>query len=461
MLRLKRSISGTWIVPLCLFLVVFTVYVRTAERGHVNDDVYAAAAGAWRIAATGTPYFDGVTLSRVGGAIVPARRGIYIGPAANGHITALRSMGPVLAGVPFYLLVNRDSEPQTFTPAAGAVGAALLTSVTVLFVFLTVRQRLRPIGSLAVTGVFAFATPTWVISADGIWTHTVTQLGIAGASYFAARSRWWWVGALFGVAILGRVHVSLIAAVVGIGVAVVRRDPRVALQVGIPSALAMAAVVAWNRVTFGALSLGGAYGHARITKAATGLGSYYSQADNYLGFLIAPDRGFLIWTPVALLLLPALVRARRELPDWTWFAATGGLVYTFFQLRINYFGGGDLFYGYRLGLELLTTLVPLLAFASIRIGSWARLLLPMVIAVQFAMISVGAVGQGPFVFQDDVWQDNSFFYALRLEPTVVRTWLYACLGVGAFASFVLGRSDGAQDVASHGVDTLGEQPRNS
>ena len=446
-------------VPLCVLLVAFGVYVRTAEHDFVNDDVYASAAGAWRIAATGTPYFDGVEPTQVPGTIVPARRGFYIGPVSNGHVTALRSVGPVLAGVPFYFLANRDPQPETFTPAPGAVGAALLTSVTVLFVYLTVRQRLGTIGALAVTGVFAFATPTWAISADGIWTHTVTQLGIAGASYFAARSRWWWVGALFGVAILGRVHVSLIAAVVGVGVAVARRDLRVVLRVGIPAAVAMAAAMAWNRFAFGTLSLGGAYGQGRITKAATGLGSYYSQSDNYLGFLVSPDRGFLVWTPVVLLLLPALVRARRELPDWAWFVAAGGVVYTFFQLRINYFGGGDLFYSYRLGLELLTTLVPLLGFASARTGPLARLLLPLVVAVQFAMISVGAVGQGPFVFQDDVWQDNSFFYALRLEPGVVRTWLWGCLGVGAFASFVLTRPDGTARPAVDDVDTLAGDER--
>ena len=73
---------------------------------------------------------------------------------------------------------------------------------------------------------------------------------------------------------------------------------------------------------------------------------------NQLGIWVAPDRGVLVWSPVALLLLPARARSWRDIPDWSRSLLVGGLVYTVVGAAIATFTGGDGFYGYRYGLEL-------------------------------------------------------------------------------------------------------------
>ena len=49
------------------------------------------------------------------------------------------------------------------------------------------------------------------------------------------------------------------------------------------------------------------------------------------------------------------VQARRLFP----VLAVGGIAYALVQLKINHFAGGDTFFGYRLGLELVTAAAPL------------------------------------------------------------------------------------------------------
>ncbi len=90
---------------------------------------------------------------------------------------------------------------------------------------------------------------------------------------------------------------------------------------------------------------------------------------NQLGFWVAPDRGIFVWTPATLLLLPALVRSWRRLPDWSTSLVWGGLAYTVMQGVLNRFWGGDVFYGYRLGLEMLACAAPALALSAGAHGS--------------------------------------------------------------------------------------------
>ena len=109
------------------------------------------------------------------------------------------------------------------------------------------------------------------------------------------------------------------------------------------------------------------------------------------------------------------------------------------QLRINYFPGGDGFYGYRHGLELLTCLTPLLAFSLPWSGRWARRLLPVVAALQVGAIALGAVTESFLVSIDDVWTDNSLWLAVREVPAVAGTWMAVWAVVGVMASVVVHR----------------------
>ena len=236
--------------------------------------------------------------------------------------------GPILAGAPFYWLFgDAGTSESDFQLGPAALASSFITAAAVVLLFLAMRRHSR--NSLAFIGalVFAFATPTWTVSANGLWTHPVTQLGIAGAAYGASRGKWWLTGLFLAVGMIGRPHVALIAAILGVGVAWSRRDWRVAVRVAIPTVLSLVAVAAWNRGVQGVWSVSGDfYGYAaqNATRAFSD-GSLGTQARNYLGFLVSFNRGLLIWTPALLLFVPAVLRARKTLPDWSVWLAVGGL----------------------------------------------------------------------------------------------------------------------------------------
>ncbi len=427
------------VVPLLLFLGVFSVYLATAERDHVNVDAYAASAGAWRIATAGTPWFDGLDVTQIGGTHTDKgvnRNGQWILESPNGHVTAQRVAGPIIAGVPFYWLLGGSGTSEAdFGLLPAAVAASFITATAVMLVFLALRRRAGTPLALGAALVFAFATPTWTVSANGLWTHPITQLGIAGAAYGASRGRWWLAGLFLGVGMFGRPHLALIAAVLGVGMAWSRRDWRIAARVAIPTAASLGLLAAWNRGVHGIWSISGAYGDV-VDRATRGgdkvLG--YDLLTNYLGFFVSFNRGLLVWTPALLLFVPALVRARRTLPDWTLWLAAGGVVYTFVQIRLAEFTGGIFFYGYRHGLELVTALLPMLALSAPYLGRIARRALPVVIAVQVAAMSLGAVVEGFFIRPGLMWRENSYWLALRSNPSVVGLWLGLCVVIGLWVA---------------------------
>ena len=156
---------------------------------------------------------------------------------------------------------------------------------------------------------------------------------------------------------------------------------------------------------------------------------------NQLGIWVSPGRGILVWTPVILLLLPALRRSWADQTDWSKSLLAAGLVYTVLQASLNRFSGGERFYAYRLGLEVLACAFPALIIASRHIGPWARRLIGPVIALQFVAIMFGAIGEGAFiVMSDDAWSDNSFLVAFRRSPLFVVAMATLAIVVGVLAS---------------------------
>lgn len=398
----------------------------------MHIDAHAATVQAWHIAATGSPWLEGEISSAM--ASNP-----FIGPAANGHVVAHRMAGPVLLGVPFYQVFNASPDPTDFGFVAGGIGAATFAALSALFVFLALRQHSGRIVAAGASLAFALATPTWTISADQLWTHTVTQFGIAGALWSCARSRFWWAGTFLAIALFGRPHIAVIAAIIGLGVGWSQRKVKPIVAIGIPAGAGLLLLSLWNRWMFGAWSIGGAY-QGRAAAAVEGFqGSAewdgkFAQFVNYAGFLVAPDRGFLVWTPAVVVVVPALFRSWSALPAWSRWAAIGGLVYTFLQLRLNYFPGGETFWGYRHGLELLTCLTPVLAFSVKKAGRFVLALLGPLLALQFGAMTLGAVSWGYFVPIEDVWRDNSLLVMWRANPVSVSFWLSLCLVAGLVGS---------------------------
>jgi hypothetical protein len=406
--------------PIAVFGIAFAVYAATFSHSFVSPDVWSADFASWHVARTGNPWVGGLSMPPLDGNPLRAQ---WVADV-NGHVVIARSPGVIAASLPAYLLLG--GAHMTVVPAG--LMAALLSAVSTLLIYLVVERRRSPREAALVAFAFGFTTPVWSVAANGMWPHTLTVLGIAGMAWAADRDRWWLAGLFGGITLWGRLHAAVIVAVVGLLVGVRRREFTPVLRVGVVSSAFLGAMCFWTHWMYGNWNPTASYDTAPFVKY-----DHYSLV-NQLGMWISPDKGLLVWTPVVLLLIPALVRSWRDLPDWSRSLVYGGLVYTVLQAALNRFSGGEIFYGYRLTLELLTCLTPALAFSAPRMGDIARRLVGPVLALQFLAIATGAVADGGFVADRYRWTQNSF--VLLLEKVGPSAFLIVALtaALGALAS---------------------------
>lgn len=157
-----------------LWVVLVGLYFCTAGWGSLSGDVTAAYVPAWSLAQHHTPNVDGFE-----------HLSIWF-HQFDGHWRSDRFPGAILIAVPAYALFGDPTHP---TVGPSLLTVALLAATTVALMH---RALLRIVGpGLALTGaiVLAIATPTWSISADALWTHAVTQPGIALMIYAMATRR--------------------------------------------------------------------------------------------------------------------------------------------------------------------------------------------------------------------------------------------------------------------------------
>jgi alpha-1,2-mannosyltransferase len=396
------------------------VYLTTADRSIGFNDVTSASLGAWRIATSGQPFLDGLDLTDLDF----NEEYLWVGTAGNGHTVVLRSPGAIAVGVPAYVLARTGGEVADFVRWPGAVWAALLATATLLLFWRALRPFLPAPWTTAAVTALGFATPVWTVAANGLYTHTLTVLAIAGMAWGAATGRWWLVGVFGGLGLWGRLHVALVVAVLGLGLAVWRRRPSIAVVVGAVSGAFLVLAAGWSRWLYGAWVPQGPYASPTEYAARAGDSGLTEHVVNQLGLWVSADRGLLVWTPVLLLLLPAVVRSWRELPDWTRVLAGGGLAYCLVQGQLNHFDGGSGFYGYRLTLETLACLFPLYATAARHAGRVARHLLGPLLGLQVAAMAIGATSEGFLVLEQFAWTDNSLALGLRTFPAL---WLWLAL----------------------------------
>lgn len=412
------------VVPPALAGLAAVAYAATADRSIGMNDVTSAAVGAWRIASSGTPWLDGVDLS----ALDLRHEYLWVGEAENGHTAVFRSPGAIATGVPAYLLARTGAQPEDFVRWPGAVWAALLTAFMLTLFWRALRAHLPAAWATAAVGVLGFATPVWTINANGLWTHTLTVLGIAGMAWGAATGRWWLVGLFGGIGLWGRLHVALVVALLGLGLAIWRRKPAIALVVGAVSGTFLVLAGIWSSWMYGGgWKPQGPYASPTeyVARTADTVESTpWDGLANQLGLWVSADRGLLVWSPVLLLLLPALVRSWRDLPDWTRVLAVAGLAYCLVQGQLNEFDGGSGYYGYRLTLETAACLFPAYALAARRAGRVAAALIGPVLGVSVAAMTIGATSEGFLVLEEHAWTDNSLALALRTFPLL---WLWLAL----------------------------------
>lgn len=429
-----------------LFLGALLVYGTTFNTGNVCLDVWSANYASWHWVTAGNPWIEGVRIPTI---YHNEFRSVWIVRAANGHTVIGRPPGDILATLPAYLIFR----PQQMSLLPGGVTAAFVTACSVTLMHAALRTRLTSRRALVGALAFGFATPVWSVAADAFWPHTLTVLSIAGMSWGAATGRWWLVGLFGGIGVWARLHFAVIVAVLGLFLAFRRRESGIALRIGAVGLVSVVLLSVWVHEMYGTWNPL-AYQSGGVGAGESVVAGSHNGLVNQLGLWISPDRGILVWTPVIMVLLAALVRGWRDLPDWARALFWGGLAYTILQGRINVFSGGDPFYGYRLGLEFVACATPALVMTSVKMGRTARRIVGPVLAAQFFVISIGAISDSYFVVVDRVWHDNAFLLAVRAQPGML-VILLIVIGATAGVHAVAVRQSLAQqdpDLPAHQPD---------
>jgi hypothetical protein len=400
--RARRS----WRAPLLVFLACFAVFGLTARHGGGSWDYYTANYATWNIVHTGDPWLEPGTVPGLEG---DPEAFYWVRVADNGHTVVSRFPGLIAITMPAYWIAERLGLTDTMTVVPGAITAALACAVGLMLLFLAMRKRLGDKVAATACGILGFATPVWTISADATWPHTVTLLGICGMAWATASNRWVWAGVFGGVTLWGRLHAAAVVAVVGVLLGWWRRSPRITLTMGAISAGFLGLISVWTRWMYGSWDPIASYGSEDVLGY---IPEGWDHIREELAMWIAPDRGIFVWTPVVALLMPALFRGWREVPDWARSLLFGGLAYTLIQGFMRNGIGGDSFYGYRLGIEFVVAATPALAFASSHMGRFARRLFVPLVTLQLCAFAFGAVVD-VFLRKQVAWHDNAFSYVLR------------------------------------------------
>ncbi len=291
--------------------------------------------------------------------------------------------GVALWGAPFYLLdrsvaevtteVGPDGATEEVTIAVPAFAPAALAAVaatTLAFVFLAgaLRPHLDDRIVVSVVAVGALGTGAWSVASDQLWQHSPGMMAIALGMFAASRERFAASGLAFAFAALIRPHTVLIAAGIGLAMAIRRRSIRPALVMGATSALGLVALLAYNHVVWDEASITGGYSDTFANRLRSP--SILVVGEHIVEFLFHPSHGVLISSSFLVVALAAVVTGRaRGVPDWALGAALGAVAYTLVQLQANRVSGGNAIFGYRYPLEPLMAAAPLLAFATVAMVS--------------------------------------------------------------------------------------------
>lgn len=423
--RVDREPRTQWFAAFVPILALYLLTLRT-DPWQMSADPTGVTPSAWGIAHHGTP-------------IVAKSAWPFINPwsvpLGGGDVVSNRTPGLVYLATPFYWLFHGA---DTWDVVPGSLAAALLTAAAVATFGLLIRRLLGPADGprvgLAAAYVGGLATTTWAVSGVQLFPHgpdqlllVLAMLSVAGG--YSARG-----GLAFGLAVLVRPPLALVAAVVGLWRSATVRRVRPALLIGLFTAAGAGGFLLyshhyWNTIvdpgdpdatlSRGALNPTSMHSYRRLLTdwSLPALGDY---AVKIAGALVSPGRGVLIGAPFLLLLVPGLRRAWRAAPSWARASAVGGVLYLLVQLKAEVFTGGQYFWSYRYPLETLTLCGPVLVLAwqewtslSRRRRAWFE----ATTAVAIGMQALGAICfHGPY--PDRPWTFDNVGAALTGQLAV-------------------------------------------
>jgi hypothetical protein len=355
---------------------------------------------------------------------------------ADGHFRSAYSIVPAVeaavVGWPLAALHIIDLTGPLSPNLLAKLTASLLSSIAVLFAFLTARRYASDAVSAFVALGFGLGTNIWALASQTLWQHESVLFGLSLALFYltapTVSTGGLWL-ASFGLGVAGWARPQVAPAVAILALCLITRrgrwrDVLALVPLAICGAGAVWLNIRWFGHPFGAVphleSL-----HPLLHNVDGSLSR--TPLQNALGLLFSPSRGLVIFSPIVLVALLSLRRAWDEGPRGGVLIWCGMAAIAQFALYAGYsVWWGGYTYGPRYLIDLLPLLVPLAAagatiLVNTRVG----------VAVGGAALawSVLLAATGAWCYPADGWnsdpinvdQHHERLWEWR-DPQFVRAW---------------------------------------
>jgi hypothetical protein len=415
---------------ICLFLALFLVY-NANGREIGSFDTQPTKFAARELLLRGT-----LTLNHIVGA-TPAyadRWGFILAPDRS-YRSIYSPVPAVMAAAiawPLWKTHLIDIRAPLAPGLMAALTASVLVSLAVTFAFLSARQRLSRGRAILLAVGLGLGTGFWSTASQTLWQTETAVFGLALAvlGFAAPADRISGRGAVaigigLGLAGATRPQLAPLAAILLAGTWVRSRPPHAAAATAIIAvfvAVLCAVNLRWFGHPLGALPL---LQDLNSRVHATGA-SFRLAAEGFVGLLVSPSRGLLIYSPVVLVAAAGIWRSFAE--GWrsplVWCALALVAQYVLYASYAVWWGGHT--YGPRYLLDVLPVAVPLatVPMSRPRWGRFARFGMAAALAWSITVAATGA-----FCYPNDLWnidpsdvdRNHARLWSVS-DPQILRCW---------------------------------------
>jgi hypothetical protein len=350
----------------------------------------------------------------------------------DGHYFSVYPPGPALLALPLYVIpvIAGMSATSAWVVRLEKLSATLITALSVLFLFWTLRELTAERWALIIASVYAFGTSSLSISSQALWQHGPSQFCLTVALYLLVKGirktpYIAYVGFPLATSILMRP--SNVLLVVPLGLYVLHQHRSILWKCGLGTLLPLAFLLLYNYSLFG--SIGGGYGPGMLDAS-----SLFWQTpfwEGLSGLLLSPGRGLFIYSPIFLLSLVGIVIAWTSGPLLFKYLSIGPVLVVLLYSRWSAWWGGWT-YGPRLLADLAPFLCLFLYPFCTPMDRWRCLRAAF---MMFALLSIGCHVLGAF------WYDYRWdgLMGTNHHPERLWQWSNSPLVYYAKEAFVSGR----------------------